>query len=306
MKVLLIEDSKTLQHLIGGYVEKAGHDLTIVSTGELALQMLEEEPFDLVLSDVDMPGLNGFDTVKLIREMLGEHWVPIIFLTSRETDEDYLNGFNAGGDDYLIKPVREVVLLAKIRVMERFINMQNKLIEVLNAPQAPTQFDPLTHTYTNHAFLDMATLQWSVLARREEPVSLVAVDIDYFIEYREHYGKELADKCLVAVAKAIKSALKRPNDFIGRFSKGGYLLMLPSTNLVGTELVVGQIEQAVELLSIEHKKSPKSGEVSVSIAGMCSTSPAEHGLEDNIEALVKLLYEIKQGRFDETQIRQFY
>ena len=298
MKILLIEDSKTLQRIVRKFVEDAGHQISTADTGEVALQLLENEQFDLIISDVDMPGLCGFDTVTLIREMLGEHWVPIIFLTSRDEDSDYLEGFESGGDDYIIKPVREVVLMGKIRVMERFINMQNKLYEVLNQPEPPTQFDKLTHTYTGHSFMHMATIQWSVLLRRKEPVSLIIVDIDYFNEYKEAYGAARRDECLVQVSKAIKNSAHRPNDFVGRLNKHDFVMMLPDTEQKGAMLMASRVAQAVESLNLEHRSSPVSGIVSVSVAGVSVNSVENLELQELFSRAASLLHKVKYGDGD--------
>jgi diguanylate cyclase (GGDEF)-like protein len=148
--------------------------------------------------------------------------------------------------------------------------------------------------YSNHAFLDMANLQWSVMARRKEPVSILVIDIDYFHLYKERYGKELADQCLVHVAKAIQGAVNRPNDFIGRFSKAGFLLMLPNTRHDGASMVAGRVSTAIEELTLENKTSPISGIVTSSIAGVCISSVASYTLQDCIGVLVEVLHELKE------------
>ncbi len=293
MKILLIEDSKTLRRLIRGYVESEGHTLVEAETGEIALQLLETEQFDLILSDVDMPGLGGFDTVRLVREMLGEHWVPIIFITSRDEDEDFVEGFDAGGDDYIVKPIREVFLQAKIRVMERFINMQSKLYELLNQPEPPQQFDPLTQCYNSHSFLHLVEIQWSVLARRNEPVSMLLVDIDYFSEYREFYGADKGDKMLQYIAKSVKKSVLRPNDFVGRMNKNDFMVMLPATDEKGALEVANRMLHEVEILGLEHKKSPLSGNVTISISGISTHSFDTVSLKDLLSRVSTLMHRVK-------------
>ena len=99
MKILLVEDSATLRHAMCQYISEAGHMPVIAHSGEEALQLLEDTPVDLIIMDVEMPGLNGFETTRLIREWLGSHWVPIIFVTGKNEDESYQEGIEAGGDD---------------------------------------------------------------------------------------------------------------------------------------------------------------------------------------------------------------
>ena len=130
MKILLVQDSATLRYAMRNYIIEAGHTPLIAQSGEEALQMLETTPVDMIIMDVEMPGLNGFETTRLIREWLGGYWIPIIFVTGRNEDESYREGIEAGGDDYLIKPVSAMIIKPKIRAMERITEMRDQFNQV--------------------------------------------------------------------------------------------------------------------------------------------------------------------------------
>jgi len=255
MNVMLIEDSPTLQLEISNYIKNAGHSVTLANDGETAVQLMELSGADLVICDVEMPGLDGYETVSIIREFLGEQWLPIIFITKRDSVEDFVTGFEVGADDYLVKPVVEKILHAKLRVMERFILMQLQLNEARNTPEEATKFDQLTHVYSSDHFLDLALLHWSILSRQSLPVSLLMIDIDYFKTYQEFYGEQASSDCLKKVAKAITASVHRPGDFVGRITEEDFILMLPDTSESGAAKVAGRICSAVEALYIEHKRS---------------------------------------------------
>src|SRR5690606_32194097 len=110
MMILLVEDSTTLRHAMTHNISDASHTPLIAISGEEALQRLEDTPVDMIIMDAEMPGLNGFETTRLIREWLGGHWIPIIFVSGRNEDESYREGIEAGGDDYLIKPVSYMII----------------------------------------------------------------------------------------------------------------------------------------------------------------------------------------------------
>src|SRR5690625_537774 len=113
MKILLVEDSATLRHAMCQYIREAGHEPVVAHSGEEALQLLEDTTVDMIIMDVEMPGLDGFETTRLIREWLGGHWIPIIFLTGKSEDDSYREGIEAGGDDYLIKPISPIIIKAR-------------------------------------------------------------------------------------------------------------------------------------------------------------------------------------------------
>jgi len=129
MKVLLAEDSKTNQILIRAYIEEAGHDIVIVSDGQQAIEQFKNARPDLVLMDIIMPIKDGIEAAKEIRALCEQDgdWVPIIFLSAMTESKDIVYAIDAGGDDYLTKPVEAVVLNAKLRAMERIADMRQQL-----------------------------------------------------------------------------------------------------------------------------------------------------------------------------------
>ena len=129
-KVLVADDARVMRFATLRILKKLGLDAVEAEDGLQALELFEREKPDLVLIDVQMPGLDGLEVVRRIRSLSGAHWVPVIFLTSMEDDADLTRGIEAGGDDYLTKPVSPVVLEAKIRAMRRLDDMRRELMAV--------------------------------------------------------------------------------------------------------------------------------------------------------------------------------
>ena len=117
MKILLVEDSATLRHAMSHYITDAGHTPLIARSGEEALQLLEDTPVDMIIMDVEMPGLNGFETTRLIREWLGGHWIPIIFVTAMKDPIAQRRAMDAGAVAYLEKPFDEYRLLEVLQAV---------------------------------------------------------------------------------------------------------------------------------------------------------------------------------------------
>ena len=203
-----------------------------------------------------LPGLNGFETTRLIREWLGGHWIPIIFVTGRNEDESYREGIEAGGDDYLIKPVSYMIIKAKIRAMERIAEMRDQLNRLNAELEALSQLDSLTQIYNRRTFTEQAEQQWLVATRQQQPVSALMIDVDHFKLFNDHYGHPAGDACLKKITQAIKSCLRRPLDLLGRYGGEEFIVLLPETDSVGAFRVAGSINKAVEALGLPHDVSP--------------------------------------------------
>jgi diguanylate cyclase (GGDEF)-like protein len=297
MKALLVEDSPTLRYAMTGYIADAGHETVVAESGEEALQLLEHQSVDVIIMDVEMPGLNGFETTRLIRERLGDSWIPIIFVSGKTDDKSFEEGINAGGDDYLAKPISPVVLNAKIRAMERISEMRRELRQLNKELENLSQRDSLTQLYNRRTFEDLAQRQWQQANRTQKPISLLMLDIDHFKLYNDHYGHPAGDRCLVKAAQAIQSALKRPIDILARYGGEEFIVLLPETDLKGARNVGENIKQAILAANIHHEKSTTSNIVTVSIGACTAPHTTGRRLNDLIKQADDLLYESKkQGR----------
>lgn len=295
MKILLVEDSATLRHAMSHYITDAGHTPLIARSGEEALQLLEDTPVDMIIMDVEMPGLNGFETTRLIREWLGGHWIPIIFVTGRNEDESYREGIEAGGDDYLIKPVSFMIIKAKIRAMERIAEMRDQLNRLNSELEALSQLDSLTQIFNRRTFTEQAEQQWLVATRQQQPVSALMIDVDHFKLFNDHYGHPAGDTCLKRITQAIKGCLRRPLDLLGRYGGEEFIVLLPETDSVGAFRVACSINKAVEALGLRHEISPTHHVATVSIGGATCMRTAGHGLEELIKSADRALYKAKRS-----------
>jgi diguanylate cyclase (GGDEF)-like protein len=276
-----------------GYISDAGHTPHVAQSGEEALQMMEHNQYDLIIMDVEMPGLNGFETTRLMREWLGDHWIPIIFVTGKTDDRSVEEGIEAGGDDYLSKPISSIILKAKIRAMARIAEMRDQLREANDKLERLSQRDGLTQLFNRRTFDEMARQQWSLAKRSGQPVSLLMLDIDHFKLYNDHYGHPAGDRCLQQAASALQNALPRPSDILARYGGEEFIVLLPNTPLSGARQVGANIRQAVLDLTIPHEKSPTNQHVSCSIGIATCSYTTGRQLEDLIKHADHMLYQSK-------------
>ncbi|TVZ39923.1 diguanylate cyclase (GGDEF)-like protein [Alteromonadaceae bacterium 2753L.S.0a.02] len=293
MKILLVEDSPTLRHATSTYIRNAGHDPVLAKSGEEALQIVDRTPVDMIIMDVEMPGLDGFETTRLIREWLGEHWVPIIFVTGLAEDNNLREGIDVGGDDYLIKPVSQVILSAKIRAMERIINMRNELNRLNEELVRLSQKDSLTGLFNRRTFEEKSHENWRLATRSQEPVTMILLDIDYFKNYNDEYGHQAGDHCIRLVATALRRCLNRPGDVVARYGGEEFIAMLPNTPLEGARHVAEHIRKTIEALHIKHRASPVSDRVTVSVGATTTSYTTGIDLSKLISLADNALYQAK-------------
>lgn len=136
MKVLAVDDNRTNLHILQVFLKKLGHEVILAENGEEAVRKFETESPDLVLLDIMMPVMDGFEAARRIKGMTCDRWTPVIFLSALNRDENLVEGLDAGADDYLTKPINFVVLEAKLRSMQRSLSMQQVAIDSLHRVQA--------------------------------------------------------------------------------------------------------------------------------------------------------------------------
>jgi len=304
VKALLIEDTLTSATLVSHQLRKIGIEPIVARNGETGIELYKQEHPDLILLDIIMPGMDGFEVARRIRqlEQFGE-WTPIIFLTARTSDADLEKAISVGGDDYLIKPVSETVLAAKVRAMQRIAQMRFSLLVLTrkldDANQELTRLsslDGLTGISNRRQFDETLLREWRRLGRQGRPLSMLLCDVDYFKQFNDAYGHQVGDECLKAVARTLKDTLRRPADLVARYGGEEFAVILPDTEITGALQVAEAMRSAVEGLNITHRYSKGASVVTISI-GVASTTPSRTGSDSS--ALLKraddALYQAKQA-----------
>jgi len=301
MKVLIVDDSATIRAALRGLVEKMGHSVIEAENGSRALQIYLQDRPNLVLIDVMMPVMDGYDAARQMRESRPDEWVPIIFLSSREADQDLDRAIEAGGDDYLVKPVSFVVLNAKIRALQRIESTRSKLLEMSRELAAAnrelenlSRQDSLTGIANRRYFDSFLLSEIRRASREREPLSLILADVDHFKAFNDCYGHQAGDDCLRQVASALRSVAKRPADLAARYGGEEFAMVLPMTTVEGAVDVAKSVARAIDGMSIPHARSGTGGTVSLS-QGIASLIPAHDTRPESIiEFADQALYQAKQ------------
>ena len=301
MKILVVDDSPTIRAALRGLLERMGHTVVEASDGKEALQMYRQDRPGLVLIDVVMPIMDGYESARHMRETKADEWVPIIFLSSKEADQDLDRAIEAGGDDYLVKPVSFVVLNAKIRALQRLESMRTKQLEMSRDLASAnreleklSRQDGLTGIANRRYFDSYLVTEVRRGARERQPLSLILSDVDHFKAFNDCYGHQAGDDCLRRVAAALSSAGRRPADLAARYGGEEFAMVLPGTVVDGAVDVAQAVSRVIEGLAIPHERSAVDRRVTLSQGVVSLTPEKETSSEDLIQRADQALYLAKQ------------
>lgn len=270
MNILVVDDDRFIRNLVSVIIKDAGHTAYTADGDAEAFEILDQGLIDLVLMDVEMPGRNGFDLTSDIRKQFIDHWFPIIFLSGAKDDSYYQQGIDAGGDDYLTKPVSPIILKAKIRAMERIAKMKKELDEANKRLATLSSTDALTQL-SNRREMDKQLLkEWKRCHREKFTLSAIMMDIDFFKPYNDNYGHQKGDTCLQGVAKVLAKCVDRSHDLVARYGGEEFAVILPDTPIEGAKAVAEKIIVALKDANIPHEYSSAAEHVTVSM-GISST-----------------------------------
>ncbi|OYT89332.1 MAG: diguanylate cyclase response regulator [Burkholderiales bacterium PBB6] len=277
LKILLVDDSASHRMVLAAELDAMGHVTVEADCAEDALRLYKLERPDIVLMDVEMPGHNGHWAAHQIRLSDPDAWTPIIFLSGLARDDDLAAGIDAGGDDYLFKPVSPVVLQAKLRAMQRLRALSQQLLTLtdqLRASNADLQElslkDSLTGL-TNRRGLDIRLDEELRAARREKlPLTVLLLDVDNFKLYNDTAGHLQGDDCLRRIGQLLAGTCRRPRDMAARFGGEEFVILLPGTSHSGAMMFAKALRRTVHQLALPHPAH--GGERCVTISGGISTA----------------------------------
>ena len=271
LTVLIVDDQSSTRVAIAAELDRAGHRIIEADSADWALQMFQRYRPDLVLLDVEMPSHDGYWTARQMRAIEPGGWTPIIFLSQRDQDHDVWLGIEAGGDDYLVKPVSPMILHAKLRAMQRLLGMRQRLVQLSDELRtANSQLQELSNVdaltgLMNRRALDARLQHELELARRQgTPLTLVLCDVDHFKRYNDALGHVEGDACLRKVAQLLRETCRRPSDCAARYGGEEFALILPGTPRSGAMTYARALMRTMELVKIAHPDSDIAEHITLS------------------------------------------
>lgn len=304
MKILLVEDSRATAMVTTARLESFGYEVQHAISGQLALDSFQKYTFDLILMDIEMPGMNGFETTTRIRALEGNEpwaWTPIIFVTATDTPTNVVTAIEAGGDDFISKMAPEAVLQAKMKAMSRIAALRMRLAHANLKLQDQANRDGLTGLFNRRAMDMQIDNLWDLAVRAKTPFSLLMIDVDNFKKYNDHYGHLAGDDCLRAVGNCLATTVQQANDdkvtsgaFAARYGGEEFAVIIPGA-ACGTHLgLASTIVEAVAALRLPHEKNAEWGVITISLGGVCA-DPAIDKVVTLFREADALLYKAKEA-----------
>lgn len=265
---------------------RAEFDVRIATSGVEALRLVNEGPPDLILLDILMPEMDGYEVCRRLKATPSTRNIPVIFLTAKGDVADETLGLAIGAVDYIIKPVSIPIVQARVRTHVE-LKRRGDILETLSMR------DGLTGIANRRRFDDTLLRAWRQSLRQATPLSLIMADIDHFKVYNDTYGHMAGDECLRIVARTLADTLKRPGDLAARYGGEEFAMVLEDTTLAGAAHLAEDMRLAVQSLHMPHQGSDVSETVTVTL-GVATSIPRPGQCPETLLRLAdRMLYEAK-------------
>jgi diguanylate cyclase (GGDEF)-like protein len=263
--VLVVDDQpfniKTLYEIL-----KADYDVCMATSGDQALLFCETRLPDLVLLDVMMPGMDGFELCRRLKAGPRTADIPLMFVTAQNQPSEEVRALDQGAADFISKPFHEKVVRARVRTQITLKRQADRL-------RSMALIDGLTGVANRRHFDRTLTEQWAHCIRSGTTLSVMMIDIDHFKKYNDTYGHLAGDTCIQAIATALKTRLRRPHDLVARYGGEEFGCIMPYVTPSAAHDKGLELERAVRELAIPHGQSTAAEIVTISL-GIATVAPA--------------------------------
>lgn len=293
--ILLADDDPVARMLLLRLLKRAGFAVDAVGDGHAAFDKMLERYYPILITDWEMPGLDGLALCRAVRDMQLDGYVYTLLLTAREGKEHVIAGLEAGADDYLVKPVHEPELLARLNTGRRILTLEQSLREANARNRLLSITDPLTGAFNRRYLMEQLPRELQRGRRYGYPLSLAMCDIDHFKAINDALGHSAGDQVLQQFVGRIQESI-RSSDWIARCGGEEFVVLLPETDFAGAMVAAEKIRVLIGSTPLE----AGAGTVPVTASfGVAATGSVGPDLDVNGEELMRLadqaLYRSKHG-----------
>lgn len=284
---LLVVDDQPINIQVMHQVFGGDYQVFMATSGAQALSICHANPPDLVLLDVVMPGMDGFEVCAQLKNNDATRNIPVIFVTAHSDAAQETHGLSVGAVDFISKPVNPAVVRARVKT-HLTLKFQSDLLRNL------VFLDGLSGVYNRRYFDQQLGVEWARAARNNTPLSVIMVDVDHFKLFNDRYGHQAGDDCLRQIAQTLKSGLRRPTDLVARYGGEEFACILPDTGFEDALAMAEEMERMVRAHKIAHEFSQFDGVITASFGLATRTVHADGDAIALVGLADAQLYQAKQ------------
>ena len=297
MQKVLVADDDAINRQVLGELLKPEYTVLLAKNGEQALDLAARHAPDLILLDVVMPDMDGYEVLGRLRADPQTEHISVIFISGLDRPEDEANGLNMGASDYIAKPFNATVVTARVALHLQVVRQRRMLERLAN-------IDGLTELANRRRFDEVFAAEWQRARAGARPLSLALLDIDCFKQYNDQYGHPAGDRVLRSVARSAASFMRRPTDLAARYGGEELVMLMPDTDAAQAQHLVGCIRQAILELTIAHGASQVAPVLTVSVGGATLRDFDAETAPELLQAVDQQLYRAKHAGRNRVEWRQ--
>jgi len=282
--VLIVDDEITNLVTLTDILEPE-YDIAALRDSLDVIETVRSDMPDLILLDIIMPNMNGFDVLKLLKKSKMTRDIPVIIITGLDDIETEEKGLVLGAADYIAKPFHAPIVKLRVRNQIKILDQFHTILRL-------SMHDPLTGLPNRRNFETRMSYEWSRAQREQTPLSILMIDIDHFKMYNDTFGHQQGDMALVTVVSTFAQVLKRPGDFAVRWGGEEFIILLPNTDSTGAQEVAEQLRKSVEEAEVPGKQISN---LTISIGVNTWTYGQESSIDELIQNADTALYEAKHN-----------
>lgn len=243
-RILLVDDEPTQRLIMARLLRRAGYEVDTAGNGREALAKLESGEFQLMITDWEMPEMDGIALCSALRASQVQGYIYTILLTARDSIEHVVTGLQAGADDYLTKPVIEPELIARLNTGKRIVTLERSLRTANEENRRLSITDPLTGAYNRRYLMEQLPREIERAARYERQLSVIMCDVDYFKKINDTHGHLMGDEVLKWFATLLQKTV-RACDWVARYGGEEFIIVLPETNVTSASTAADHLRSQI-------------------------------------------------------------
>ena len=267
---LLVVDDQPINIQVMNQIFAEQYQVFMATSGQQALDFCHRTPPDLVLLDIVMPGMDGYEVCTALKAAPDTCDIPVIFVTAHTDATQETRGLEVGAVDFISKPVNPAVVRARVKT-QLILKCQSDLMRRL------VFLDGLTGVFNRRYFDQQLATEMARALRAQKPLALIMLDVDFFKRFNDHYGHQAGDDCLRQVAQTLKASLRRPADLVARYGGEEFACVLPETEFEQAMTMARELEADVRQKAIAHIHSDVAPVITVSlgVAGFTASASGD-------------------------------